>query len=91
MPRPSRRPPFELTTPVPGTATLPQLPLDPGVRLVIEGADPVAVEAAVAELRARLGGRFAVTDRRVTGQGVALRVTGSLRIDPAHALDAGGG
>jgi len=32
-----------------------------------------------------------VTDRRLAAHGTTLRVTASLRVDPAQALDAGGG
>ncbi len=91
MPRKRPPPRFELTTPAPAKPALPQLPLGQGVRLVVEGADLLAVEAAVAELKARFGARFAVTDRRTTQRGAALRVTAGLRVNPADALDAGGG
>ena len=94
MTRRPKPPPFELSAPNPAAAMPPpQLPLDAalGVQVVLEGADFVAVEAAAAELKARFGSRFAVTDRRPIRHGTALRVTGGLRVDPAHALDAGGG
>lgn len=82
---------LHLSSPAEAHARLPALELDPGVRLVLEGSDQVAVEAAVAAVRACFGGRFAVTDRRFTARGEALQVSGSLRITPADALDLGAG
>jgi hypothetical protein len=88
MPRAPRPPHLDRSSPVTAAVRLPELPLDPGVRLILEGSDQVAVEAAVAAVRAAFAGRFAVTDRRLTAQGATLRVTGSLRINPDEALDA---
>jgi hypothetical protein len=88
MPRAPRRPPLDLSAPALPVSRLPDLPLDPGVRLLVEGGDQVAVEAAVAALRTAFAGRFAVMDRRLSGGGAVLRVTGSLRISPDDALDA---
>lgn len=86
MPRSHRRPPL------PGRkATAPEQPimdLGHGVRVLLEGDDPAAVEAAASELKARLGSRFAVTDRRLVHKGATLRITAGLRIDPLDVLDA---
>ncbi|WP_439598083.1 hypothetical protein [Falsiroseomonas sp.] len=87
MPRKPRTPPFSLTAPEPVPEGLPGLAPEQGVRLVLEGADHVAVEAAAAALRACLGPRFAVTGRRLVERGSMLRITGGIRIDPAAALD----
>jgi hypothetical protein len=57
------------------------------VRLVLEGGDAAAVEAAAAALKARFGHRFAVTARRRGKTG--LRLTGSLQVSADEALDAG--
>lgn len=78
---------LKLSSPAEVPAQLPSLELDPGVKLILEGGDQVAVEAAVAALRTCLGGRFAVTDRRLTAKRGTLRVSGSLRITPADTLD----
>ena len=62
-------PPLTLSAPGQPAAPLPQLPLDgtQGVQLSLAGSDFAAVEAAAAELKARFGARFAVLDRRVSG------------------------
>lgn len=82
---------LHMSSPAEAPPQLPALKLDPGVKIILEGGDQVAVEAAVAAVRACLGGRFAVIDRRLTARGEALRVSGSLRITPADALDLGAG
>lgn len=85
MPRPHRRPPLPVRN-----ASAPEQPildLGQGVRILIEGDDPAAVEAAASELKARLGSRFAVTDRRLVHKGATLRITAGLRIDPLDVLD----
>jgi hypothetical protein len=51
-----------------------------GVKLMLEGTDVVAVEAAAAELKARLGRRFAVTKRHLTPRCSALRISGTLMV-----------
>ena len=94
MPRKRPPPPFELAAPAPaGVTAPPQLPLGiaHGVQVVLEGTDFVAVEAAAAEMKARFGPRFAVTDRRPAHRGTVLRITGALAVSPADALDAGAG
>ena len=65
----------------------PILDLGQGVRVLLEGNDPAAVEAAASELKARLGSRFAVTDRRLVHKGATLRITAGMRIDPLDVLD----
>ncbi|MFZ4409836.1 MAG: hypothetical protein ACOYOH_21000 [Paracraurococcus sp.] len=91
MPRRKPPPPLTLLPPEPRAAApaAPRLALagDAAVRLVLEAADAGAVEAAAAALKARFGARFAVTSRRRGKAG--LRVTGSLRVSPDEALDAG--
>lgn len=90
MSRKPKPPPFSLEAPeTPAPAGLP-LQLDPGVRLVLEGPEPAAVEAAAAELKARFGSRFAVLDRRVLAGGAGLRVTAGLRVQAADLLDLQG-
>ena len=46
---------------------LAQLPLGTarGVRVILEGSDLAAVEAAAVEMKVRFGARFAVTGRRL--------------------------
>lgn len=85
MPTPQRRPLLPVHN-----ASAPEQPfldLGQGVRVVLEGDDPAAVEAAASELKARLGSRFAVTDRRMVHKGATLRVTAGLRIDPLDVVD----
>jgi hypothetical protein len=71
----------------------PQLPIGGarGVQLSLEGAAFAAAEAAVAELKARFGTRFAVLSRRTGRNRSTLRVSATLlgRVD--DALDAGAG
>ncbi len=69
-----------------------QLPLDVarGVRVVLEGSDLAAVEAAAAELKARFGTRFAVTGRRLTAGREALRISAGLIANMDTVLNAEG-
>jgi hypothetical protein len=73
-------------TAVPSPAPLP-LEASHGVRVVLEGTDLAAVEAAAAELKARFGKRFAVTARRPIAQGRALQISASLAVCVDDALD----
>ena len=85
MPKPHRLPlPPALDTSAPEQ---PILDLGQGVRVLLEGNDPAAVEAAASELKARLGSRFTVTDRRLIHKGATLRITAGLRIDSLDVLD----
>ncbi len=38
-------------------------------------------------MKARLGSRFAVTDRRMVNKGATLRITAGMRIDTLDVLD----
>lgn len=85
MRKPHRAPPLPVHN-----ASAPEqslLDLGKGVRVLLEGDDPAAVEAAALEMKARLGSRFAVTDRRMVHKGATLRITAGLRIDPLDVLD----
>ena len=86
-------PPLTLSARGQPAAPLPQLPLDgtQGVQLSLAGSDFAAVEAAAAELKARFGARFAVLDRRVSGNRSGLRIAASLLVGPGNALDAEAG
>ena len=85
MPKPRRAPPQPVHD-----ASAPRQPildLGQGVRVLLEGDDPAAVEAAASEMKARLGSRFAVTDRRMVNKGATLRITAGMRIDTLDVLD----
>lgn len=71
---------------------LQQLPLGmgPAVRLSLEGSDLGAVEAAAAELKIRLGARFAITGRRLTTARHGLRISACLVANLDTVLDAEG-
>ena len=90
-PRKKKPPQLELTPPAPSAAPHPRLPLGDagGVQLTLEGADFAAVEAAVAELKARYGTRLAVTGRRTIHKRSVLRITATLLVRADDALDAG--
>jgi hypothetical protein len=62
-----------------------------GVRIMLEGGDGIAVEAAAAELKARLGERFSVTARRRACGPAGLRLIGAMLVSAASSLDAGAG
>jgi len=71
------------TLPAPDLATqdVPsQLPLNAarGVRIILEGGDLAAVEAAAAEMKVRFGSRFAVAARRLSADRTALRISAGL-------------
>jgi hypothetical protein len=81
------------TFPAPDTGArgLPaQLPLGMagGVRVILEGGDLAAVEAAAAEMKVRFGSRFAVTGRRLGPDRQTLRITAGLIADVDTAMDA---
>ncbi|TCZ54227.1 hypothetical protein [Roseicella aquatilis] len=69
-----------------------QLPLGlaGGVRVILEGSDLAAVEAAAAEMKVRFGARFAVTGRRMGPDRRALRISAGLVADAGTAMDAEG-
>jgi hypothetical protein len=93
MPRKPKLPPLTLAAPAAPSPPPAQLPLKAarGVRVVLEGADIAAVEAAAAEMKARFGARFAITARRPTAKRDVLRISASLTVRPDDALDAAGG
>ena len=67
-----------------------QLPLGTarGVRVILEGSDLAAVEAAAVEMKARFGARFAVTGRRLSPDRQALRISAGLIANVDTAVDA---
>ena len=69
-----------------------QLPLGVahGVRVILEGSDLAAVEAAAAEMKVRFGARFAVTGRRMGADRQALRISAGLFANVDTAMDAEG-
>jgi hypothetical protein len=69
-----------------------QLPLGSarGVRVILEGSDLAAVEAAAVEMKVRFGARFAVTARRVGPDRQALRISAGLIANVDTAIDAEG-
>jgi hypothetical protein len=69
-----------------------QLPLGAarGVRVILEGSDLAAVEAAVAEMKVRFGARFAVTGRRLGPDRQILRISAGLIANVDTAMDAEG-
>jgi hypothetical protein len=71
---------------------LAQLPLGAagGVRVIFEGSDFAAVEAAAAEMKVRFGSRFAVTGRRLGADRQVLRLSASLLVTADIALHAAG-
>ena len=77
-----------------GTKGLPaQLPLGAaeGVRVILEGSDFAAVEAAVAAMKVRFSSRFAVTGRQLGADRQVLRISASLIATPdigRHATGA---
>ena len=75
------------------TAPAPRLPLggSRGVLLSLEGDDFAAVEASVAELKARFGSRFVVTGRRASRNRSVLRISATLLARADDALDAAAG
>ncbi|WP_419899145.1 hypothetical protein [Roseomonas sp. USHLN139] len=60
-----------------------------GVRITVNGADDVAVEAAAGELRARFGNRFAVVGRRRQRSRGAVEVEAMLLVSVTASEDAG--
>ena len=84
-------PPLPEAEPV--TRGLPaQLPLGAarGVRVILEGSDLAAVEAAAAEMKVRFGARFSVTGRRLSPDRQALRISAGLIATVDTAMDAEG-
>jgi len=84
-------PNFSATDPV--ARDLPaRLPLDAarGVRVILAGSDPAAVEAAAAEMKVRFGSRFAVTGRGLGADRQALRISAGLIANVDTAVDAEG-
>jgi hypothetical protein len=69
-----------------------QLPLGMAdvVRVSLEGSDLGAVEAAAAELKVRLGARFAITGRRLTATRNTLRISACMTANLDTVLDAEG-
>jgi hypothetical protein len=69
-----------------------QLPLGEarGVRVVLEGSDLAAVEAAAAEMKTRFGARFAVLGRRMGPDRQTLRISAGLIANVDTAMDAEG-
>jgi hypothetical protein len=69
-----------------------QLPLGAakGVRVILEGSDLAAVEAAAVEMKVRFGSRFAVTGRRLGPGRQALRISAGLIANVDTAMDAEG-
>src|SRR3954468_9198266 len=69
-----------------------QLPLGAasGVRVILEGSDLAAVEAAAAEMKVRFGARFSVTGRRMGPDRQALRISAGLIANVDTAMDAEG-
>ena len=69
-----------------------QLPLGSarGVRVILEGGDLAAVEAAAAEMKVRFGSRFSVTGRRFGPDRQALRISAGLIANVDTAMDAEG-
>jgi hypothetical protein len=69
-----------------------QLPLGAakGVRVILEGSDLAAVEAAAVEMKVRFGARFAVTGRRLGPERHALRISASLIANVDTTMDAEG-
>ncbi|MCO6419636.1 hypothetical protein JYK14_26220 [Siccirubricoccus sp. KC 17139] len=69
-----------------------QLPLGTsrGIRVILEGGDLAAVEAAAVEMKLRFGARFAVTGRRLSPDRQALRISASLLANIDTAMDAEG-
>jgi hypothetical protein len=69
-----------------------QLPLGAakGVRVILEGSDFAAVEAAAVEMKVRFGARFAVTGRRLSPDRQALRISAGLIANVDTAMDAEG-
>jgi hypothetical protein len=59
-----------------------QLPLGAagGVRVILEGSDFAAVEAAAAEMKVRFGSRFSVTGRRLGADRQVLRISAGLLV-----------
>jgi hypothetical protein len=92
-PRKKKPAQLELAPPAAPATPHPQLPLGGarGVQLSLEGADFAAVEAAVAELKARFGTRFAVLSRRTSRNRSTLRISATLLVRVDDALDAGAG
>jgi hypothetical protein len=89
-PRKKKAPPFELASPAALAEPQQQLLLNGarGVQITLEGTDFAAVEAAAAELKARLGPRFAVTGRRAGRSRSVLRISATLLTRVDDALDA---
>lgn len=59
-----------------------------GIRVTLQGADDVAVEAAAEELKQRLGSRFAVHTRRRRRDGSELVLTATLMASTTASVDA---
>lgn len=87
----SRRPTSSLPhAPVPDSAQHLPLGMAQVVRLSFEGSDLGAVEAAAAELKVRLGARFAITGRRLTTGRDRLRISACMMANLDTVLDAEG-
>lgn len=61
-----------------------------GVRIILEGSDLAAVEAAAAEMKVRFGARFQVMGRRLAPDRQALRISAGLIANVDTAMDAEG-
>ena len=69
-----------------------QLPLGAagGVRVILEGSDLAAVEAAAAEMKVRFGSHFAVTGRRLGADRQVLRISAGLLVTTDMGMHAAG-
>jgi hypothetical protein len=60
------------------------------VRVILEGSDLAAVEAAAVEMKVRFGSHFAVMGRRLGPDRQALRISAGLIANVDTAMDAEG-
>jgi len=69
-----------------------QLPLGAarGIRVILEGSDLAAAEAAAAEMKVRFGSRFSVTGRRLSPDRQTLRFAAGLIANLDAAMDTPG-
>jgi hypothetical protein len=84
-PKPSSLPPLAPDAATKQAQPLLAFPTTTAVRLILESTDVTAVEAATAELKARLGRRFAVAKRLPAPRNEALRISGTLIMLPDDA------
>ncbi|MBO1073788.1 hypothetical protein [Roseomonas marmotae] len=59
-----------------------------GIRVMLQGADDVAVEAAADELKQRLGARFSVVTRKRRREGGDLVITATMLASATANVDA---